>query len=89
MPACGEKFTPVIQCGPLWPEHNEVFLLEAQIAAPGRGVEALASSYDLPCDFVSFVSIFQLPNMTTKGCSFVVLVMYIRCMLIQAVFKPS
>ena len=48
MPACGEKFHPVIQCGPLWPEHNEVFLVETQIAAPSRGVEALASCYDLP-----------------------------------------
>ena len=48
MPACGEKFTSVIQCRPLWSKHNKVFLLKTQIAAPSRGVEALASCYDLP-----------------------------------------
>ena len=74
MPACGEKFTPVIQCRPLWSEHNEVFLLETQIAAPSSGVVALTSCYDLPFDFVSFVLIFKIPDMTTQGCSFVMLV---------------
>ena len=48
MPACREEFISIVQCGPLWSEHDEILLLEAQIAAPSRGVEALTSCYYLP-----------------------------------------
>ena len=48
MSAGGIKFTSGINSGPLWPEHDKVFLLQTCLARPGGWVKPPAPGNDLP-----------------------------------------
>ena len=34
MKTMGKNFGPLVEAGPLWPEHNKPFFSEAQVALP-------------------------------------------------------
>ena len=67
MSAGGIKFTSGINSGPLWPEHDKVFLLQTCLARPGGWVKPPAPGNDLPGDVVRDVQVFQVPHVFAEA----------------------
>ena len=67
MSAGGIKFTSGINSGPLWPEHDKVFLLQTCLARPGGWVKPPAPGNDLPGDVVRDIQVFQVPHILAEA----------------------
>ena len=89
MPAGSKKFAPFVECSPLWPKHDEILLLQTQVAQSFGGVECWTFGDEFPRYSVWCVAVFQLPNIVAQGSSLSGSVVPILSVFIQTFLEGS
>ena len=64
--AAGKELVPAVDCGLLGLVHQEVFLLKAQSAAVGAGLEGLVPGEDPPLDLRLEPLILEGPDVASQ-----------------------
>ena len=83
------NFSPGIQSCCFRIEHDMVFFFFTNVARLCRWVIVSTPIYNPPADCVGFILIFQLPDMITEGCWFIIFLIEACLMLIQSIFETA
>ena len=83
------NFSPGIQSCCFRIEHDMVFFFFTNVARLCRWVIVSTPIYNPPADCVGFILIFQLPDMITEGCWFIIFLIEACLMLIQPIFETA